>query len=124
MSLMQMENLFAVPDHIRKTLLVMLKLGFASADLVSEHTGRARAVESSYLNQLAVMGLVEKNRLGRQVYFNISKMDKRWLEVSTRFLTLSQEYRQMLEDDIITAFQNRLKILEHVNTTTRLSSRV
>jgi hypothetical protein len=62
-------TLLALPDHLRKTAIILYKLGKASASQVSEESRRARAIESSYLNQLVVMGHVKKVRSGRLVYF-------------------------------------------------------
>lgn len=64
-------TLLSLPDHLRKTAIVVCKLGRATADEVSNETKRARAVESSYLNQLVVMGHMKKERKGRDVYFYI-----------------------------------------------------
>ena len=43
----------------------------ATATDLSKETGRVRAVESDYLNQLVAMGLVKKKRKGRDVYFYV-----------------------------------------------------
>ncbi|RLG79090.1 MAG: transcriptional regulator [Thermoprotei archaeon] len=65
-------TLLSVPDHLRKTLVAVAKLGGeATSEEVSKTTGRARAVESAYLNQLATLGYVVKERKGRKVYFII-----------------------------------------------------
>jgi len=47
---------------------------------VAEQTKRARAVESSYLNQLVMMGYLKKERRGRKAYFYVEKEveDKTW----------------------------------------------
>ena len=64
-------TLLSLPDHLRKTAMILSKLGKATASQVSTESGRARAVESGYLNQLVVMGHVKKLREGRDVYFYI-----------------------------------------------------
>lgn len=64
-------SLLSLPDHLRKTATVLCSLGEAAADEVAERTGRARAVESSYLNQLVRMGYLKKERRGRRVLFSI-----------------------------------------------------
>jgi len=38
---------------------------------VSKITGRKRAIESAYLNQLARMGYVIKRRVGKKVVFTV-----------------------------------------------------
>ncbi len=64
-------TLLSLPDHLRKTAMILSRLGRATASQVSTESGRARAVESGYLNQLVVMGHVKKLREGRDVYFYI-----------------------------------------------------
>jgi hypothetical protein len=65
-------TLLTFPDHLRKSAMTITKLGRASAEDVAKETGRARAVESSYLNQLARMGHLKKDKKsGRKVYFSI-----------------------------------------------------
>jgi predicted transcriptional regulator len=63
--------LLSLPDHLRKTAMILIKHGEATAGDVAKESGRARAVESGYLNQLLVMGHVKKHRKGRQVYFSV-----------------------------------------------------
>jgi len=63
--------LLKLPDHLRKTALAIDKLGEGTADEVASVTGRERAVESSYLNQLVRMGYVRKRRDGRRVVFTV-----------------------------------------------------
>jgi hypothetical protein len=63
--------LLSLPDHLRKTATILCDLGKATADQVAKESGRVRAIESSYLNQLVVMGHVNKMRKGRRVYFYI-----------------------------------------------------
>ncbi len=66
-------TLLSLPDHLRKTAMVLCKEGEAIADQVAKKTGRARAVESGYLNQLCTMGYVKKKRKGRDVYFYVER---------------------------------------------------
>lgn len=63
--------LLRLPDHLRKTMMVLAKLVRARAEDIAKITGRARAVESSYLNQLVRMGYIKKEREGHEVYFSI-----------------------------------------------------
>jgi hypothetical protein len=65
----QLYQVLKVPKHLQVSLTSLLKLGLASADQVAAVTGKARAVESSYLNQLAVMRLIRKEHRGRTVFF-------------------------------------------------------
>jgi len=64
-------TLLSLSDHLRKTALAICKLGEATATDVSKETGRVRAAESDYLNQLVSMGHLKKKRKGRDVYFYI-----------------------------------------------------
>lgn len=66
-------TLLSLPDHLRKTAVTLCKLGEATAEEVAEQTERARAVESSYLNQLVMMGYLKKERRGRKAYFYVEK---------------------------------------------------
>jgi hypothetical protein len=51
-----------VPKHLQVTILALLKLGSSTATAVSAVTGKARALESSYLNQLVTLKLVCKEQ--------------------------------------------------------------
>jgi len=64
-------TLLSLPDHLRRSALALANLGEATATDLSKETGRVRAVESDYLNQLVSMGYVKKKRKGRDVYFYI-----------------------------------------------------
>lgn len=66
-------TLLSLPDHLRKTAITLCKLEQATAEEVAEQTRRARAVESSYLNQLVLMGYLKKERRGRKAYFCVDK---------------------------------------------------
>ena len=59
------------PKHLQITILSLLKLGRVTAWDVASVTGKARAVESAYLNQLVVMKIVSKSRSGRKTYFQV-----------------------------------------------------
>jgi len=65
----QLYRVLEFPKHLQVSLTSLLKLGLASADQIAAVTGKARAVESSYLNQLAVMHIVQKEHRGRTVFF-------------------------------------------------------
>jgi ArsR family transcriptional regulator, lead/cadmium/zinc/bismuth-responsive transcriptional repressor len=66
-------TLLSMPDHLRKTAMTICRSGRATAEEIAEQTSRARAVESSYLNQLVIMGYLKKERKGRKAYFFIEK---------------------------------------------------
>ena len=63
-------TLLSLPDHLRRTAIIVRELGEANAVQVAARSGRARAAESDYLNQLARMGLVKKKQRGRESYFS------------------------------------------------------
>jgi predicted transcriptional regulator len=64
-------TLLSLPDHLRKSAMTIMKRGRAMAEDVAKETGRARAIESAYLNQLVRMGHIKKEKEGRRVYFSI-----------------------------------------------------
>jgi len=66
-------TLLSLPDHLRKTAMAMCKLGEATATQISGETGRVRAVESDYLNQLVGMGHLKKKRRSHDVIFYIER---------------------------------------------------
>jgi len=66
-------TLLSLPDHLRKSALALANLTEATATDLSKETGRVRAVESDYLNQLVAMGLIKKKRKGRDVYFYLEE---------------------------------------------------
>ncbi len=66
-------TLLSMPDHLRKTAMVICRCGRATAEEISGQTSRARAVESAYLNQLVIMGYLKKERKGRKAYFFIDR---------------------------------------------------
>ena len=62
--------LYSLPDYLQKTLLTVIDIGKpCSAGEVSERTGKARAVESSYLNRLSWQGLLLRYHQGKLVLF-------------------------------------------------------
>ena len=69
-------TLLSMPDHLRKTAMMICRLTRATAEEIAEQTNRARAVESAYLNQLVIMGYVKKERKGRKAYFFIERETK------------------------------------------------
>ena len=79
--MVEKHNLYKVlefPKHLQTTILVLLRLGHATASDVAEHTFKARTVESAYLNQLAVMKIVKKERKGRKAFFSVDVEALNW----------------------------------------------
>lgn len=62
-------ELITLPDHLRKTYVVVANTGECDTVQVSNHTSRCRAVESNYLNQLSRMGWLDKRRISKVVHF-------------------------------------------------------
>ncbi len=62
-------KLISLPDHLRRTYMVVASKGECSAIQVSNLSGRSRAIESNYLNQLARMGWLNKRRVSKTTYF-------------------------------------------------------
>jgi len=59
--------------HLQPTAMKLLQLGKATAEEVAEKTGRKRAIESLYLNELVSLGYAKKEREGKTVYFSVKK---------------------------------------------------
>jgi hypothetical protein len=70
-------TLLSMPDHLRKTAMTLCRMGRATAEEISQQTKRARAVESAYLNQLVIMGYLNKERNGRKAYFYVDRESQR-----------------------------------------------
>jgi hypothetical protein len=67
----QLYQVLEFPKHLQVTVTTLLKLGSATATKVAKATGKARAVESSYLNQLVTMRIVKREHHGRTVFFSV-----------------------------------------------------
>ena len=59
------------PKHLQVTMLTLIKLGRGTAQEVANATGKERAVESAYLNQLVIMQMVHKERQNRKAVFSV-----------------------------------------------------
>lgn len=62
-------KLISLPDHLRRTYMTVVSKGECSAIQVSNLTGRCRAIESNYLNQLSRMGWLNKRRISKTTNF-------------------------------------------------------
>jgi ArsR family transcriptional regulator, lead/cadmium/zinc/bismuth-responsive transcriptional repressor len=62
-------KLISLPDHLRTTYMVVVSKGECSAIHVSNLSGRCRATESNYLNQLVRMGWLRKRRVSKTTNF-------------------------------------------------------
>ncbi len=61
----------SLPDHLRKTYMAVVSRGECSATTVSTVTGRGRAIESNYLNQLSRMCWLRKRRISKTTHFRV-----------------------------------------------------
>jgi len=74
-------ELITLPDHLRRTYIIVSSKGECDAAQVSNLTGRCRAIESNYLNQLSRMGWLNKRRISKTVHFRL--MSKKQLQKTT-----------------------------------------
>jgi DNA-binding transcriptional ArsR family regulator len=111
--------LLTLPDHLRKTLLAVCRFGLVTAGDVAQHTGRARAVESSHLNELVRMGYLKRMRKTRKVLFYSNgftvKRRGKLNELLERINQLPEEQQTLLAEDLFTAIMNRLSVFERLN---------
>ena len=67
----QLYRILAFPKHLQTTVLTLIKVGSGTAVDVAKVTGKARAVESAYLNQLVTMKIARKERKARKAFFSV-----------------------------------------------------
>jgi len=61
----------SLPKHLRRSMQSITILGEATAHQLGEKTGRSRAAESDYLNQLVDRGFLKKERRGKEAVFQV-----------------------------------------------------
>jgi hypothetical protein len=78
-------NILELPKYLQTTVLALIKAGPCTAQSICNVTEKARAVESSYLNQLVTMKLAQKQRKrtkgmrGRyRVFFTVDLEALKW----------------------------------------------
>jgi len=64
-------TLSSLPEHLRRSMETIVTLGEANAEAVAAKTGRSRAAESDYLNQLVDRGFLRKQRVGKEIVFQV-----------------------------------------------------
>jgi hypothetical protein len=64
-------TLSSLPEHLRRSMETIVTIGQGTAELIAEKTGRSRAAESDYLNQLVDRGFLKKERVGKEVVFQV-----------------------------------------------------
>ncbi len=62
-------DLMGLPQNLRKTMFALAKLREATPEEVAAETNRTRGLENIYLNQLELLGYVEKIKRGKRVYY-------------------------------------------------------
>ncbi len=67
--LMNVVRLMSLPEHLRTTASLVVKLGEATAAQISKGSGRQRTLESMYLNELVRLGHADKVKRGKEVYY-------------------------------------------------------
>jgi predicted transcriptional regulator len=67
------DNLLSLTDSLQKSMLAIQELEDATTTEIAEKTGRSRSVETIYMNQLARLGYVRKERRGRKIFFSTLK---------------------------------------------------
>jgi predicted transcriptional regulator len=103
--------LLGLPDHLRTTMIALYNQGAGTATDIAHKTKRARAVESAYLNTLRVMGLVNKERHGRNAVFTPFKTQKTSKNLWNLLQTLPADFRKILCDDMLSSLESRLQVL-------------
>ncbi len=64
-------RILELPKHLQTTVLTLIRLGVVQASDIASVTGRARAIESAYLNQLCTMKIALKSRRGWKAFFRV-----------------------------------------------------
>ena len=72
-STISIDNLLSLPSSLQRTMMAIQELKEGTANEVAEVTERSRSVETIYLNQLARMGYLTRQRRGHRVYFKLLK---------------------------------------------------
>ena len=80
----QLYHVLELPKHLQVTILALIRKGKAcTASEMAQITGKARAVESSYLNQLVTLKFVKKKKHehsqgNRKVFFSADLEALNW----------------------------------------------
>ena len=66
-------KLISLPDNLRRTYMFVASKGECDATQVSNLTGRCRALESNYLNQLSRMGWLNKRKVSKTTIYYLTQ---------------------------------------------------
>lgn len=69
-----LQPVLLLPAKLQQTASKLMVNGRMTAEMASKETRRARAIESSYLNELVTLGVANKERVGRTVWFSPKKV--------------------------------------------------
>ena len=69
----ELKDLLSLPSSLQKTMMAIQEMSEATSTDISQKTGRDRTVESIYLNQLARLGYLNKERRGHRYYFKVMR---------------------------------------------------
>lgn len=64
--------ILSLPQHLRKTALVMHKLGKATPKMAGKLTGRTVENEEANLLEMVEMGYLKKSKEGRKIYYYLA----------------------------------------------------
>ncbi len=76
-------KLISLPDNLRRTYMFVASRGECNATQVSNLTGRCRALESNYLNQLSRMGWLNKRKASKTTIYYLT-CEKPFEKLSTK----------------------------------------
>jgi hypothetical protein len=76
-------KLISLPDHLRRTYMFVSSKGECDASMTSNLTGRSRALESNYLNQLTQMGWLNKRKVSKTTIYYLAQ-EKPIIELTTK----------------------------------------
>lgn len=102
-------SLLGLPDHLRKTFIVLARHPYATAQDIADETKRDRAVESAYLNVLVTMGLAQKERDGHRCRFVTQKIKTEVKSLYKQIQQMPATFREIICADMMTALENRIK---------------
>lgn len=66
-------KLISLPDNLRRTYMFVASKGECDATQASSLTGRCRALESNYLNQLSRMGWLNKRKVSKTTIYYLAQ---------------------------------------------------
>lgn len=113
MMINEFSKVLSLPKHLQTSFMALCSIGRATATMVSAVTKRTRAMESSNLNTLALLGYAAKDKDGHIKYF---APNQQFEAVIKEVSLLSSDERHILAEDMATAFENRLKVFRKVKS--------